>query len=792
MALTAAWEAVAADDGRTYYWNSETDEVTWEVPEGLVLAAAAQDEAPGSVVEAHDDSEAAEAAPAAMAEEEEEETVERPAAVSAAFAKSEGHHARRKSVAFSYSSAAGPTALDDALSRPPPATVGGFGSPTKNMRCLSTLWAQIEASQRHADSLQQTLQQSLLDRCILAGLMRHLGTAFAQWRLVLVAQTAVAVGAPEAPQPLRTALSIHWSYLEAAGAEVAGAEVAVADEEAADEETALRALAGHSRGAAAGGTDAVIDGAAAGAGGAVAAAAGGAMGDASAAGEAIGAISLLQGLLGHDCVGQLLERGRRLDCTIARSAALLERSEAALHAERRRRRRREKDFLEQAERCVEAERTLELERRRMSAAMKWHATWRLKRERRLWERERWCAQHGADDRVGTESGGGGASWLTDESVSRLRLLEKARQEARSALQAESLAATEAAPGGGDEVLTPRYHAALLAVMHLEQAEELLEEPTPTPPQPLAQLRSAPTAAAATEQAADGIVVGTEAAGGLPATTPAITPAATLAARPEPFSAADANPQGLKQSRAQLELAVACTAAAGAAAVGTVAAGAVAEDEAPVGMFGAPSEPPARPLTLIAHRSQTQLVAPKAVGAAASDVAASGAASGAVPASPNVASAEVPLASLHLPSLGTPSGAGTAPLPSGAATDTARPRLDRQRSSGLERAAADPEERHGPRRSKSLKSFRGLEAAYHSQQGEIERLSALLAEHASSLVHAKLELAEAAFTSEASQAKEKPHYALSSPSATSERSATGGGGDGDGHDGNGQESPAYDI
>ena len=58
--------------------------------------------------------------------------------------------------------------------------------------------------------------------------------------------------------------------------------------------------------------------------------------------------------------------------------------------------------------------------------------------------------------------------------------------------------------------------------------------------------------------------------------------------------------------------------------------------------------------------------------------------------------------------------------------------------------------------------------------------------------AKLELAEAAFTSEASQAKEKPHYALSSPSATSERSATGGGGDGDGHDGNGQESPAYDI
>ena len=30
--LPPGWEAVEADDGRVYYWNVDTDEVSWTVP----------------------------------------------------------------------------------------------------------------------------------------------------------------------------------------------------------------------------------------------------------------------------------------------------------------------------------------------------------------------------------------------------------------------------------------------------------------------------------------------------------------------------------------------------------------------------------------------------------------------------------------------------------------------------------------------------------------------------------------------------------------------------------------
>jgi hypothetical protein len=37
--VNRAWEAVVAYDGRTYYWNSETEEVSWEPPPREKLAA---------------------------------------------------------------------------------------------------------------------------------------------------------------------------------------------------------------------------------------------------------------------------------------------------------------------------------------------------------------------------------------------------------------------------------------------------------------------------------------------------------------------------------------------------------------------------------------------------------------------------------------------------------------------------------------------------------------------------------------------------------------------------------
>ncbi len=46
----------------------------------------------------------------------------------------------------------------------------------------------------------------------------------------------------------------------------------------------------------------------------------------------------------------------------------------------------------------------------------------------------------------------------------------------------------------------------------------------------------------------------------------------------------------------------------------------------------------------------------------------------------------------------------------------------------------------------------LEEAYHSQRLEIEKLTALLAEHSSQLANAKIELAQAAFNSERSHAR----------------------------------------
>ena len=156
------WEAVVSDDGRTYYWNSATDEVAWELP--------TEQRATESTKPSY----------ATM-------TMALNVGEDAETAAQAGFYARRKMLPFSYSSAAGPTRLDVGASSKGP---GKAFAGTKAMRGLSTLWSQVAASQEQVDEMQAIHTRSLLDHCLAASLAHGLGCAFTQWRKCIASTIA--------------------------------------------------------------------------------------------------------------------------------------------------------------------------------------------------------------------------------------------------------------------------------------------------------------------------------------------------------------------------------------------------------------------------------------------------------------------------------------------------------------------------------------------------------------------------------------------------------------------------
>ena len=270
------------------------------------------------------------------------------------------------------------------------------------------------------------LHRSVLDRSLMALLMQHIACAFAQWRLCLYASM----------QPVAGQARLYYGGI--------GSEVEEDEEEEGEQ-------AGDGGG---------IRGGVLASGGSAKSDVGEDDGDGSRR-----SLSSLRTLLGPQALDALLSRG-----SLARSLASTKQS---LERERRRRRRCEKECVALAERFDEAERQLAMERRRLSMLMRSHATWRVAREMSLRAGgvggDAAAAAHAAAIAV-LGSKHGGRLWRL-ETVSRLQLLEKARLEARTFLQAESLAAAAAMESAHDGAGTARYREALKLVERLERDEE---------------------------------------------------------------------------------------------------------------------------------------------------------------------------------------------------------------------------------------------------------------------------------------------------------------------------------
>lgn len=269
------------------------------------------------------------------------------------------------------------------------------------------------------------LHRSVLDRSLMALLMQHIACAFAQWRLCLYASM----------QPVAGQARLYYGGI--------GSEVEEDEEEEGEQ-------AGDGGG---------IRGGVLASGGSAKSDVGEDDGDGSRR-----SLSSLRTLLGPQALDALLSRG-----SLARSLASTKQS---LERERRRRRRCEKECVALAERFDEVERQSALERRRLSMLMRSHATWRVAREMSLRAGgvggDAAAAAHAAAIAV-LGSKHGGRLWRL-EAVTRLQLLEKARLEARTFLQAESLAAAAAMESAHDGAGTARYQEALKLVERLERDE----------------------------------------------------------------------------------------------------------------------------------------------------------------------------------------------------------------------------------------------------------------------------------------------------------------------------------
>ena len=231
---------------------------------------------------------------------------------------------------------------------------------------------QARAAQKQCEEMQRTYQKGMLERVISAGLAAHAQAALTAWRMVVARSAGGGDGGRASMSPplmLRDGSSLvsQSNWLEAAWQLLgpgSGAPTAAMASPADAVCGAASNAHGYPPSTPRGAVPSSLD---------------------DSAADGVDALTQLEhsagdplrALLGHEAIRALTARSHAVGSALAIDRRRLD-------DERRRRQRSEAEFLAARDELVEARRALTSERARAAAAMRWHAAWRMARERRRW------------------------------------------------------------------------------------------------------------------------------------------------------------------------------------------------------------------------------------------------------------------------------------------------------------------------------------------------------------------------------------------------------------------------